>query len=274
MRSGRGRAVAHAVQVLAALTALLTAVLVGGASPAVAEPGRVRYPAPAVGSWPGVVVGLGDSVPSGTNCGCVPYVSLVARGLTDADTGAAHVRNLARGGLTSSSVLAQLRDPGIRSSVASASAVIVTVGANDLSPAPLSDPTCRPVAALACYRAAIATLAGRVDRLLADLDSLTATGEARVLVTGYWNVFLDGSVGRRQGRDYVIGSDALTRAVNAVIATAARRHHAQYVDIYTPFKGSGNVDCTPLLAADGDHPDARGHRVIADALLGALTRRL
>jgi len=90
-------------------------------------------------------------------------------------------------------------------------------------------------------------------------------------VTGYWNVFLDGAVGRARGAAYVTGSDALTRAVNAGIAAAAERTGATYVDVYRPFKGDGDVDCTPLLAADGDHPDARGHRVIAEALLAALT---
>jgi lysophospholipase L1-like esterase len=40
--------------------------------------------------------------------------------------------------------------------------------------------------------------------------------------------------------------------------------------MYTPFKGQGQVDCTPLLAADGDHPNARGHQVLAAAVLAAL----
>ena len=36
---------------------------------------------------------------------------------------------------------------------------------------------------------------------------------------------------------------------------------------YVMFKGTdGKTDPTPLLAADGDHPSARGHQRIAQAL--------
>jgi lysophospholipase L1-like esterase len=259
------------IRLLVVLAALLVVLVAGPATSASADPGRVRYPTSAVGSWPGLVVGLGDSVPSGTNCRCVGYVPLVARALAGGDARVARVRNLARGGMTTSSVLAQLDDPAVRTAIGSASVVLVTVGANDVSPARLRDPACRPVVALACYRPAIAGVGRRVQRLLAGIATLAPPG-ARVLVTGYWNVFLDGAVGLRQGADYVAGSDALTRAMNDVIAAAAAQTGTRYVDIYTPFKGSGDVDCTPLLASDGDHPNARGHRVIADALLGALSR--
>jgi lysophospholipase L1-like esterase len=91
-----------------------------------------------------------------------------------------------------------------------------------------------------------------------------------VVATGYWNVFLDGVVGRRRGTDYVQASDTFTRAVNGVIADAAGRAGARYMDLYQPFKGDGSTDPTPLLAEDGDHPNRAGHRVIADAVLAAL----
>lgn len=40
-----------------------------------------------------------------------------------------------------------------------------------------------------------------------------------------------------------------------------------YVDLVKPFRGpSGDGDPTPLLADDGDHPNAAGVDAIADAL--------
>jgi lysophospholipase L1-like esterase len=45
------------------------------------------------------------------------------------------------------------------------------------------------------------------------------------------------------------------------------------VPTYTVFKGAnGRTDPTSLLAPDGDHPNALGHRLIAQALLGALPK--
>jgi lysophospholipase L1-like esterase len=65
-------------------------------------------------------------------------------------------------------------------------------------------------------------------------------------------------------------TDRLTRAANDQIATAARAEGAGYVDLYTAFKGErAERNPTTLLATDGDHPNAAGHRVIAAALLSA-----
>jgi lysophospholipase L1-like esterase len=80
-------------------------------------------------------------------------------------------------------------------------------------------------------------------------------------------------VAATRGADYVRNSVALTEAENAQIAAAAGRAGAGYVDIFTPFKGdSGTKNDTSLLAADGDHPDAAGHRLIAASLESALAR--
>jgi lysophospholipase L1-like esterase len=43
-----------------------------------------------------------------------------------------------------------------------------------------------------------------------------------------------------------------------------------YVSTYKPFKGAnGTNNPTRLLASDGDHPNARGHALIAAVLYGA-----
>ena len=72
---------------------------------------------------------------------------------------------------------------------------------------------------------------------------------------------------RIRPRPSLAGNDFL---INARIEAAARSHGAVPVDLYAPFKGAGDVDPTPLLADDGDHPDAAGHALIARVLLAAL----
>ncbi|MEI2776191.1 MAG: SGNH/GDSL hydrolase family protein [Tetrasphaera sp.] len=105
---------------------------------------------------------------------------------------------------------------------------------------------------------------------IAQIHHLQQPADARVALLGYWNVFRDGAVGRGRGHIYVAISDSLTREVNDVIADVARRTGALYVDAFTPFKGNGSLDPTGALAGDGNHPNAAGHRLIADAVLEAL----
>jgi acyl-CoA thioesterase-1 len=71
----------------------------------------------------------------------------------------------------------------------------------------------------------------------------------------------------------VKASDEATTYANNAILGAARATGATYVPTYPVFKGAnGRTDPTSLLAPDGDHPNALGHRLIAQALLGALPR--
>jgi len=249
-------------------------VLAGGAAlgdvpGAAAEPGRLWHAPVAVGHWPPVVAVLGDSVPSGAACHCTPYGSLVALALAQGAGRAARTADLARGGATVATLRDQLRTPSVRAAVASSGLAVVTVGANDLSPDPLTDPGCRPVTALACYRGDVDRLSAGLAAVLADLRSLIAPGGGRVLVTGYWNVFLDGAAGAAQGSTYVRQSNRLTQAVDASIAANAAAKGGRYVDLYGPFKARGG-SITRLLSADGDHPSAAGHRLIAAVILAAL----
>jgi lysophospholipase L1-like esterase len=97
-----------------------------------------------------------------------------------------------------------------------------------------------------------------------------------ILVSGYWNVYEDGTVADRDyGQEGRVESDRLTRAVNQVIQAQAVQQGMTYVDLSTPFKGrGGDEDPTHLLADDGDHPNAAGHQRIASALLAAGTAPL
>ncbi|WP_181871583.1 SGNH/GDSL hydrolase family protein [Sphaerisporangium album] len=231
----------------------------GAAGPAVGEGRR------AVES----VLGLGDSVPAGSACECVSYVSLVAESLSARQGTPVAGPNLAAAGLTTQGLLDMLDDDAVRAGVAGADLTVITIGANDFEEEGVEDDACG--ADLACYGTALERLRANMDALLSRIHALRGPG-GRVVVTGYWNVFLDGAAGRARGPKYVAGSDRLTVAVNAALAASAAASGALFADLHTAFKGEeGTRDDTGLLAADGDHPGAEGHRLIAETVLAAVS---
>jgi lysophospholipase L1-like esterase len=217
------------------------------------------------------VVGLGDSVPAGTACGCRPYVALVADALARTQHADVTESNLAVPGLTTQGLLTELDQSTVQRAVRGADLTIVTIGANDFDSRTVTDADCGPDAHLACYRPTLLRLGELLDRVVDRLQALGARPGAGIVLTGYWNVFRDGQVGRQRGAAYVRNSDALTTAVDDVVAGTAARTRVTYVDVYQPFKGDGDRDDTSLLAPDGDHPNADGHRVIAEAIAAAVT---
>ena len=177
--------------------------------------------------------------------------------------------NFARGGLTTDGLITQLQIPAVRTAVSQADLVIITIGANDFDESDLTAADCQPATQLSCYSDTLAALREKLAAVLAQVRDLQLNGT--IVVTGYWNDFLDGSVGQAQGSTYVTASNALTLATNAITQQVSADEYVDYVDIYSPFKGrDGSKDPTPLLAADGNHPNAAGHQVIAQAILQAL----
>jgi lysophospholipase L1-like esterase len=239
------------------------------ASTSAAAPAAAPSPvaAAATASGPYRVVGLGDSVPAGNACGCTTYVSLVGRHQAARQGTTASVSNLAQGGLTTSGLLTQLKSSAVKKKIAAADLVIITIGANDFATGSVASASCS-APALSCFQSTLKQQKSQLDSVFSKVGALT---HATVLVTGYWNVFLDGNVAAAHGSAYVRNSVDLTRAENAQIAATAKHDGATYVDIFTPFKGSsGTRNDTSLLASDGDHPNAAGHRKIAVALEAAL----
>ncbi|MFB9235789.1 SGNH/GDSL hydrolase family protein [Plantactinospora siamensis] len=242
------RGVALGLAVLLGCTSWGPDVLPAHGRPA-AVPGRPAGP---------VVVALGDSVPAGTACGCLPFPDLYARRIS----AEARSVNLAHPGYTSADVRDQVRAPAVEDSVRSATVIMVMVGANDL--AGVFDRGGDPD-----YRAAAdgveVNVAAALDRL-----RFLAGPSVPILVLGYWNVVEDGAVARADYGDRTAEADLITGYANDALRVAADAHAARYVPTRSAFRGhDGNADPTELLADDGDHPNARGHRAIAEAVYSA-----
>jgi acyl-CoA thioesterase-1 len=207
---------------------------------------------PAPGGSGARVVTFGDSVPAGTACDCTPFPDLYAARLGAASD------NLAEPGLTSLDVRRQVTTAPASAAVRGANVVLVMAGANDLAAA-------LDAGGGGSYAGPAADVQRNVTAVVESVRSIRPT--AAVLVFGYWNVVEDGDVGRRDyGDDGVTEAAAATRSCDDALRRAAAATGAAYVDTTSVFKGdTGEQDPTGLLAADGDHPNAAGHRAIAQA---------
>lgn len=199
------------------------------------------------------MLALGDSVTSGSTCDCTAFPQLVADELARREGHDVGVVNEGIDGLTAADLVELVSsDDGadVRGAIADADLVVVTIGANDV----VADTAAGPATAQAV--GSVLTMIGRL-----------APG-ARVVVTTYWNVDVDGGAAVPDAAERA-RSDALTRAFNADLAAVARARGATVVDLYAPFKGDGSRDPGPLLLQDGDHPNAAGHQAIAAAIVTA-----
>jgi lysophospholipase L1-like esterase len=219
------------------------------------------------------VVGIGDSVTSGYNCNCEAFVGLYATQLAAQDDVATTSVNLGVPGWTSSQLLAAMTEPGaFRNQVAQADVLLVTIGANDLTPLESEGPAGCPAT---CYMPLINSAGHNVELIVDAARAANPAHHPTVLVTDYWNVFQDGDVGTAEnGAGFQSWSDVLTRAASTQICQGAKSADATCVSLYAPFKGNGSVNPTSLLAADGDHPNAAGHQLIASTLLAATPQPL
>ncbi|MER7247056.1 SGNH/GDSL hydrolase family protein [Kribbella sp. NPDC000426] len=212
------------------------------------------------------VVALGDSVTSGHNCNCSAFPQMYGDLLHDRSGGSVIVNNLGVAGIDSNGLLQLLNQSPAEQATAAADVVLITIGANDFGDH--HDDVTSGQCTGDCVSDEFEQLQANLGKILERIHVLRAGLPTTILMTGYWNVFKDGDVAERQytpsGR---IASDQLTVRTNAAIAAAARADDATYVDIYTPFEDSSDI--TGLLAADGDHPDAAGHALIARTLLAA-----
>jgi lysophospholipase L1-like esterase len=231
------------------------------------EHGAATPPPPAAGHD---VLALGDSVPAGAACGCNPFPQVYGSLLAQRTGAQVAVDNRAVSGVETADVLDQLASPAVEDAVRRADVLLVTIGANDFGDHhdDVVGGTCGP-AETDCASDELEALGARLGSVLARLRSLRQGQPTTILVTGYWNVFEDGDVARRAfGPEGLAASLRLTQRANGVIRSVATAAGARYVDLYRAFQEPSR-DVTSLMAADGDHPNAAGHQLIARTLLAA-----
>ena len=151
------------------------------------------------------VLALGDSVPAGSACDCVPFPTLYAH-LLAAD---GQATDLAQGGFTSGDVRAQLGDPAVRAAIRSATVTVIMVGANDLAAvfaAGGGGSAQTDQQAAAGVEANVASVVGQIRTVQAATRP--------VLVLGYWNVLEDGDVARA---DYSAADSAQAAALTGYL---------------------------------------------------------
>ena len=216
-----------------------------------------------------VVVGLGNSVPSGSACSCVNFVSAYAAMVAAGKNAKATVDNDAVSGSTSADVVNQLSHAGsVQAHVRAATTVLIMTGANDFNDA--FDAVSLGAPATTMFPPVATAVQDNVTAVVQRIQALNRN--AHVVVLDYWAAMEDGAVA---AKDYdaptMAASLASTNYVNDALAVAAKATGALYVSTYTAFKGpSGANDPTGLLAADGDHPNASGHQLIARTIFTVL----
>ena len=212
-----------------------------------------------------VVAGLGDSVPAGTACNCMPYPQLVASDVARIAGHEVISFNDAVEGARSNDVLLQLQsDTAAAAHVATANAVLIEVGANDIA----FSSTCGTN--VSCYAQTLPQVTRNITAIVSRVRQLASGRSIAVVLLDYWSVWLGGRYAQARGSAYVEAGNSLTRAFSDAIQSVARSTGSIYVDLRTAFRGPGqDRDDTNLLTSDGDHPNAEGHERIANAIVQA-----
>ena len=217
-----------------------------------------------------VVLGLGNSVPSGTACSCVNFVSAYAAMADAATNTKATVVNDAVAGSTSADVVNLLGKSSVQAEVRRATTVLIMTGANDFNDA--FDEVSLGASTADTYTPVAAAVQENVSTIVQRVHGLSA--RAHIVVLDYWAAMEDGAVAAKDyDKPTMAAAISSTTYVNDALALAAKATGAIYVSTFTAFKGpAGTNDDTALLASDGDHPNAAGHQLIAktiDAVLPA-----
>jgi lysophospholipase L1-like esterase len=216
------------------------------------------------------IVALGDSVPHGTNCSCTPYPPLTATMLSKPIGRTVTATNDSVGGYTTKNVLNQLNnDQNVINHVKKADVVEVEIGANDVA----YNSTCGT--SVDCYAPKVPTMTENLLSIVRRTQSLEADHKHLVVLLDYWSVWLGGKYAESKGQAYVNAAEEMTDRVDKAIQSTASKTGSAYVDLRAAFKGPNyTYDETHFLSSDGDHPNAAGHQLIADAAETVIEKRL
>jgi lysophospholipase L1-like esterase len=237
-------------------------------------------------------LGLGDSIAAGVGAS-VPNVSFLERvfdyvGSSRTSDQPTFV-NLAIGGETSGSFLSgqvdaardALGDPRF-----DARTVILSIGGNDLLGLLATEPCASDPAGAACRQVVASTLesfARNYGEILVGLRAAIdqQAGEGRIVVITLYNPYSGTSSPLEDvfdlallGADHAVDcpstvSSPVTVGLNDLLSCLGQAQGATVVDTYAAFAGRG-LELTHI--GEGDiHPTDEGHRVIADAVIAALS---
>jgi lysophospholipase L1-like esterase len=147
--------------------------------------------------------------------------------------------------------------------------VEIEIGANDVG----YSKSCGAVAE--CYAPRIPTVEKNLRAIVGRVHALASRRKVLVVLLDYWSVWLGGKYAAGKGDAYVAAAEQVTADVNAAIKSTAARSHSAYVDLRAAFKGPDYAyDETHYLSSDGDHPNAAGHRKIAQAAQAVIEKTL
>jgi lysophospholipase L1-like esterase len=214
------------------------------------------------------IVALGDSVPHGSNCDCTPFPEQTASDLASSTHRKVTAENDSVSGATTADVLHQVDSDGaVIDHVRHADAVEVEVGANDVG----YSGSCGTD--VACYSGDLPALEEQLNAIVARIHELTAGRRVPVVLLDYWSVWLGGEYATERGPAYVEAAAEMTDRVADIIQRTAADTGSHYVDLRAAFKGPDYAyDETHFLSDDGDHPNAAGHRRIAEAVEAVVGR--
>jgi lysophospholipase L1-like esterase len=170
--------------------------------------------------------------------------------------GPAQLVNLGVNGAESADVLAVVEKPNVKSLAASADAILVSAGGNDLSHAVTRDLS-SPIEAAARIEKARETYGANLRSILADLRQANPT--CPIAVVGLYNPF------GAPGPEGNLGRSVLLEWIGSAERVALGFPDVRVIPTFDLFDGRPD-----RLAADRFHPNRKGYGLIADRILEVL----